>query len=470
MSSAAAASSASSFNNNSERLTESFGSQDEQPSQFSQPSYRVNSGASSFAYDRPLVQSQSTFLRSYIRPVVRPIVSLFKSIQLGSTLVSVLLAILFMHVTQKTPALMTKEVKQPESEYDSGIRLDSNNAQFILFYQTKVDNEIKKLQQEIGRLKDVSKEMYSIEMKSCMEMVQGVRTELSSKSNQQEDRFTQLRSEVAAEVSALNFDMHGLLEFKNRSMHDVKTLFDVWVHDTIYSDEFRAQIEDHVRTLQAKTNQKVRGFSRLFDSLKGHVGESGEAFEASVGRLIDQKLEDYHSDRTGMTDYALSENGGTIIEGLSSPSMQQGDESLISMLGFVLRSDRNSPKRAITADNRPGNCWAFSGGQGHLVVKLANKIFVRYITVEHIPRTMSPSGQIRSAPREIAVSALSSQTDKVGYHLAKIEYDISGPSIQMFPILHDTNFMAENVMIKFNSNWGEEYTCLYRIRVHGDTE
>ena len=59
---------------------------------------------------------------------------------------------------------MTKEVKQPESEYDSGIRLDSNNAQFILFYQTKVDNEIKKLQQEIGRLKDVSKEMYSIEV------------------------------------------------------------------------------------------------------------------------------------------------------------------------------------------------------------------------------------------------------------------------------------------------------------------
>ena len=40
-------------------------------------------------------------------------------------------------------------------------------------------------------------------------------------------------------------------------MHDVKTFFDVWVHDTIYSDEFRAQIEDHVRTLQAKTNQKV---------------------------------------------------------------------------------------------------------------------------------------------------------------------------------------------------------------------
>ena len=54
-------------------------------------------------------------------------------------------------------------------------------------------------------------------MKSCMDMVQGVRNEISSKTTLQEDRFTQLRSEVAAEVSALNFDLHGLLEFKNRS-------------------------------------------------------------------------------------------------------------------------------------------------------------------------------------------------------------------------------------------------------------
>ena len=63
-----------------------------------------------------------------------------------------------------TKPVSIKEVEKTEPEYDSGMRLDSNNAQFILFYQTKVDNEIKKLQQEIARLKDVSKEMYSIEV------------------------------------------------------------------------------------------------------------------------------------------------------------------------------------------------------------------------------------------------------------------------------------------------------------------
>ena len=153
-------------------------------------------------------------------------------------------------------------------------------------------------------------------------------------------------------------------------------------------------------------------------------------------------------------------------------------------LSLIFRSNRNSPQRAITADNTPGNCWAFDGSQGQLVIQLSHKVFVRYITIEHIPRNLSPSGQIRSAPREISISALSGPNDKVssnlihklksmfqiGYHLAKIEFDISGPSIQMFPILHDMNFMAQHVMVKFNSNWGEEYTCVYRVRVHGDIE
>ena len=48
-------------------------------------------------------------------------------------------------------------------------------------------------------------------------MVQAVRNDLNAKANDQDNKFTQLRSEVGAEVSALNFDMHGLLEFKNQS-------------------------------------------------------------------------------------------------------------------------------------------------------------------------------------------------------------------------------------------------------------
>ena len=70
--------------------------------------------------------------------------------------------------------------------------------------------------------------------------------------------------------------------------------------------------------------------------MKGNFGERGEGFEESVTKLIDQKLEDYHADRTGLTDYALSQNGGEVLENLSSNSMQLGDP-FITVLGFVLR-------------------------------------------------------------------------------------------------------------------------------------
>ena len=61
-----------------------------------------------------------------------------------------------------------------------------------------------------------------------MEMVQAVRNDLNAKANDQDNKFTQLRSEVGAEVSALNFDMHGLLEFKNRSSRIM--LFAFWAN------------------------------------------------------------------------------------------------------------------------------------------------------------------------------------------------------------------------------------------------
>ena len=82
-------------------------------------------------------------------------------------------------------------------------------------------------------------------MKSCMDMVQGVRNEISSKTTLQEDRFTQLRSEVAAEVSALNFDIHGLLEFKNRSSR--------WNYDfLVLVFDFSARCEKLFRSLGSR--------------------------------------------------------------------------------------------------------------------------------------------------------------------------------------------------------------------------
>lgn len=54
-------------------------------------------------------------------------------------------------------------------------------------------------------------------------------------------------------------------------------------------------------------------------------------------------------------------------------------------------------------DMYPGNCWAFKGSQGYLVVRLSMKIYPTAFTLEHIPKTLSPTGNITSAPRNFSV-------------------------------------------------------------------
>lgn len=51
----------------------------------------------------------------------------------------------------------------------------------------------------------------------------------------------------------------------------------------------------------------------------------------------------------------------------------------------------------------PGNCWCFSGGQGHLVVSLAQPAAISHVTLGHISKSQSPTGNTSSAPRKFSV-------------------------------------------------------------------
>jgi len=52
---------------------------------------------------------------------------------------------------------------------------------------------------------------------------------------------------------------------------------------------------------------------------------------------------------------------------------------------------------------QPGECWAFSGSEGYLVIQLTYAIKVSEVSLEHIPVSLSPTGNISSAPRDFTV-------------------------------------------------------------------
>lgn len=61
------------------------------------------------------------------------------------------------------------------------------------------------------------------------------------------------------------------------------------------------------------------------------------------------------------------------------------------------------PEEAINPGMAPGQCWAFAGSQGFLVLELSHTIIVTGFTMEHISRLLSPSGRIDSAPKKFSM-------------------------------------------------------------------
>ena len=72
-------------------------------------------------------------------------------------------------------------------------------------------------------------------------------------------------------------------------------------------------------------------------------------------------------------------------------------------MGVPVWWERQNPRKVIQPGSSPGQCWAFKGTVGNVVIKLSNPVYVSDITLEHIPKSLSPDGNIASAPKHFEV-------------------------------------------------------------------
>ena len=82
----------------------------------------------------------------------------------------------------------------------------------------------------------------------------------------------------------------------------------------------------------------------------------------------------YDADKTGMFDFALESAGGTIA---STRCTETHDVSnaVYSLFGIPFWWERNSPRTILQPGSSPGQCWAFKGSRGEVVVRLSSPIF-----------------------------------------------------------------------------------------------
>lgn len=173
------------------------------------------------------------------------------------------------------------------------------------------------------------------------------------------------------------------------------------------------------------------------------------------------------ADKTGMADYALESVGGQVIGTRCSQTYKPNNEKW-SLFGVTVYSTAKSPRTVIQPGVEPGNCWAFAGTTGFLVLKLARPIRITAVTYEHTPRDLVPSGDISSAPRDFTIIGLSSEEDEAGEILGHFTFVSSGESLQTFTLGYPTRKVYQFVELRIDTNSGnKDFTCLYRFRVHG---
>ncbi|KAM9598893.1 SUN domain-containing protein 1 isoform 9-T18 [Morphnus guianensis] len=228
--------------------------------------------------------------------------------------------------------------------------------------------------------------------------------------------------------------------------------------------DLELQILQNITLHMSVTNQKLT--SEVVTNAVTNAGISGIT-EAQAQIIVNNALKLYSQDKTGMVDFALESGGGSILSTRCSETYET-KTALISLFGIPLWYFSQSPRVVIQPDMYPGNCWAFKGSQGYLVVRLSMKIYPTAFTVEHIPKTLSPTGNITSAPRNFSVYGLDDEYQEEGKLLGQYVYDQGGEPLQMFPVMEKSENAFQIVELRIFSNWGHaEYTCLYRFRVHG---
>jgi SUN domain-containing protein 1/2 len=127
-----------------------------------------------------------------------------------------------------------------------------------------------------------------------------------------------------------------------------------------------------------------------------------------------------------------------------------------------------SPRAVIQPTMTPGECWAFRGSNGYLVIKLSQLIVPTAFSYEHIPKQISRDGNINSAPKEFQVRGLDDESDTKGHLLGNYVYEDNDKPMQHFIIQDPNPKPFQFIELVILSNHGhDEYTCLYRFRVHG---
>ncbi|XP_072549106.1 SUN domain-containing protein 2-like [Salminus brasiliensis] len=227
--------------------------------------------------------------------------------------------------------------------------------------------------------------------------------------------------------------------------------------------ELERKLVDYLRTEMEKERPELW---RNGKGILQREGVGGLTIQ-DVHYTVKRALHVFKADGVGMADYALESIGSTIIQSRCSDSYQR-HYAVFSLFGIPIFYLPGKPSTIIQPEVLAGKCWAFKGDQGFTTISLAHPVRITHVTLDHLPKELSPTGHIYNAPKEFSVYGMKDELEQDGALLGTFVFDYDREAVQTFELPADVRGVYRVVQLRVESNWGHpEYTCIYRFRVHG---
>ncbi|KAI8068428.1 hypothetical protein BC940DRAFT_299058 [Gongronella butleri] len=215
-------------------------------------------------------------------------------------------------------------------------------------------------------------------------------------------------------------------------------------------------------------------------------------WQQKVRQWVQDALYKYHNDGTD-ADYALHSRGARIMDEWTSPTHNLG-KGMRMRAWYWLAGHLVDPTTAIRPATHVGHCWPMEGSNGAIGIRLAQPIAIESISIDH-----PAAAHLPSSPRDLEVWGVrkakgNDMHNLYGYNNKKNDHALlnnlqNNPNMLFLGnISHDPKLAIQNhdiaprytlpnptktamdgiVLRVINNHGHNDYTCLYRVRVHGN--
>ncbi|GAB5569291.1 SUN domain-containing protein 5 [Prionailurus iriomotensis] len=233
---------------------------------------------------------------------------------------------------------------------------------------------------------------------------------------------------------------------------------------------FSMHVPSKMEVWQRMYQEKVQHHSGEIQDLRGNMTQLIAKLQLMEAMSDEQKMAQkimkmIQGDYIEKPDFALKSIGASID--FEQTSATYNYDKARSCWNWIRLWNYAQPPDVILEPNvTPGNCWAFSGDRGQVTIRMAQKVYLSNLTLQHIPKTISLSGNLDTAPKDFVIYGMEG-SPKEEVFLGAFQFQPEN-IIQMFPLQNQPVRAFGAVKVKISSNWGNpRFTCLYRVRVHG---